>query len=215
MTAPGQHISEGQAKVGFNLVAFIWTNGILPKLDECPGLGGALNVRNVSLTKIGQLLIFRLTQPADEALTRELLPQPVRCKTVLCEAKVKQSSDEYRGRAELFLLFSQIGATDETNSAFMAESGEELKHLRSNGLLGTSVTLPIASKEGISDTASRSKRLIDIEETYRVLHRASFQGWVDACSFRVCHCGRLLVGKARISSYLYEISGLNWQAKRK
>ena len=61
----------------------------VPELDKRPGLDRAVDIRNILQAEIDQLLIFLLTQPSNEARTRQLNPQSIRRQAVLREAKVK------------------------------------------------------------------------------------------------------------------------------
>lgn len=107
----------------------------LPELDESSRFDWAINVRNISQTEVGQLLVLFLAQPADETLTRKLGSQSVCCEAVLCEAEVEKTHNGYGGCAELFLLFDKVGAADEANGTLMAECREKLQHFRSDGLI--------------------------------------------------------------------------------
>lgn len=98
----------------------------IPELNKSPRLDRTLDVGNIPQAEINQLLILFLPQKANEALTRQLLPQSVRRQTVFCKAEIEQSGDKNRRRTQLFLLLGEVGAADEADGAFMTEGGEEL-----------------------------------------------------------------------------------------
>jgi hypothetical protein len=108
----------------------------IPKLDKSPPLDRTLHIRQISQHIIHQLLIPFLAQPPHKALARQLLAEPIRREAVLGKAEVEQRRDGDGGRAELFLLFDEVGATDEANSASMPERREELQHGRGHRLRG-------------------------------------------------------------------------------
>ena len=108
----------------------------VPKFNERSSLFRTVNIRNVLQTEIDQLLVFFLTQPSNEALARQLLPQSIRRQAVLRKAEVEKTDDRYGGRSKLFLLFDKVGATNEAYSAFMTKGGQDLEHLRSDSPAG-------------------------------------------------------------------------------
>ena len=108
----------------------------IPELHKRPRLNRTLNIRNISQTKIHQFLILLLPQPANEAITRQRLPQSNSRQAIFREAEIEKPRDGDGGCAELFLLFDEIGAANETYCAFMPEGGEELKHFGGDGLGG-------------------------------------------------------------------------------
>lgn len=54
---------------------------------------------------------------------------------VFREAEVEERGYGDGGSAELFLLLGEVGATDEADSYFLAERGEERKHFGGGGLV--------------------------------------------------------------------------------
>ena len=110
----------------------------LPELDKCTSLDRTLNIRNISQTEIDQGLVSLLAQPSDKALTRQGFAESEGSKTVFGEAEVEEAGYEYGRSAELFLLFGEVGTSDEANCAFVTEGGEELQHFGGDGLIGLS-----------------------------------------------------------------------------
>lgn len=106
----------------------------IPELNKRPCLDRTINIRNISQAKIHQLLVLLLPQPANEARTRHLLPQPICRQAVFCKAEVKEASDGYGGRAELLLLLNEIGAPNKADGAFVTEGRENLEHFGCNTL---------------------------------------------------------------------------------
>ena len=117
-----------------NATAMIGLFESIPEFNKRPSLNGTLDIRNISQTKVHQFLILLLPQPANEAITRQRLPQSNSGQAIFREAEIEEPRDGDRGCAELFLLFDEIGAANETYGAFMAEGGEELKHFGGDGL---------------------------------------------------------------------------------
>ena len=106
----------------------------IPEFNKRPRLNRTLDIRNISQTKVHQLLILLLSQPADEAIARQCLSKSYSRQAIFSEAEIEEAGDGDRGCAELFLLFDEIGAANEAYGAFMAEGGEELKHFGGDGL---------------------------------------------------------------------------------
>lgn len=71
-----------------------------------------LDFRDVSKTEVCELLVLFLAEPLNEAVAGEWLAQTVGHEAVLGEAKVKQCGDICRGRAQLLLLFDEVGTAD-------------------------------------------------------------------------------------------------------
>ena len=86
-------------------------------------------------TEVHQFLVVIFAQPLDEAVARQRYSHTVRREPVFGEAEVEEGRYGNRRRAELFLLLDEVGAPDEANGAFVTQNGEELEHLRSDGLV--------------------------------------------------------------------------------
>ena len=106
----------------------------IPEFNKSPRLDRTLDIRNISQTKVHQLLILLLSQPANEAIAGQRLPKSYSRQAIFSEAEIEEACDGDRGCAELFLLFDEIGAANEAYGAFMAEGGEELQHFGGDGL---------------------------------------------------------------------------------
>lgn len=117
----------------------------IAELDESTSLDWDVQVCDVVQNVSDELLVLFLTNPLDEAVRGERLAHAVRGQAILCEAEVEERSDWDRGRAELLLLFGEIGASDEADCYFVAERGEELEHLWGNGLLSRKLACALAA----------------------------------------------------------------------
>lgn len=100
----------------------------IPELDKRASLLRQVQVGNVVQDEFGQLFVFLLADPGDEAVRGEGHAHAVGRQTVLGEAKVEEGGYGDGGGAELFLLLDEVGAADEADGDFVAESGEELEH---------------------------------------------------------------------------------------
>ena len=117
----------------------ITTNGrdidhAIPELHERPSLDRDVEVRDIVEHEPNQLLVAVFSNPLDEAVACQWDTHAVGCEAVLGEAEVKHCGDGDGLRAELFLLFCQVGAADEADGYFVAELGEELEHFGGSGL---------------------------------------------------------------------------------
>lgn len=75
--------------------------------------------------KVDELLVFIFADPFDETVGGQFLAELEGCEAVFCEAKVEERCDGDAGWfADLFLLLVEVGAADETDSAFLTEGGE-------------------------------------------------------------------------------------------
>jgi len=95
----------------------MWTRnggGVIdvPKLDKGPPLDRDVDAGDVDEAEVDQLLVAVLAEPLDEAVAGQRLVEPVRREAVLREAEVEERRDGYGGRAELFLLLGEVGASD-------------------------------------------------------------------------------------------------------
>lgn len=111
----------------------------IPKLNKRPPLNRTIDLADIPEAEIDQLLVFLLAQPSNEALACQLLPQSIGREPILRETEVEEGCHGDLGGAELFLLFHEVGAADETDGHFVTEGREELKHLRGGILAGRSI----------------------------------------------------------------------------
>ena len=107
---------------------------VIPELDECPPLHRTIDPCKVNQTKVCQLLVLFFAQPLDEAVTRQRDPHPVGHESIFGETEVEEGCYSNRRRAELFLLLDEVGAPDEADGTFVTQGGQELEHLRGDGL---------------------------------------------------------------------------------
>ncbi len=84
----------------------------VPKLDKGPPLDRDVDAGNVDEAEVDQLLVALLAEPLDEAVAGQRLAEPVRREAVFRKAEVEERRDGYGGRAELFLLLGEVGASD-------------------------------------------------------------------------------------------------------
>ena len=87
-----------------------------------------IHLAQIPQHKIHQRLILLLAQPPHKALTRKLLPEPIRRQAILGEAEVKHAryiEPLAFGTLgyELLLLFFEVGAADETDGA-LCDAGQ-------------------------------------------------------------------------------------------
>ena len=120
----------------------------IPKLHKRPPLHRYLQRSDIPQHKIHQSLVFFLAQPGDEIRAREGFSQPVGRQPVLGEAEVEEGCYGERGRAELFLLFNEVGAADEADGAFVAEGGEEGEGFGRDGLEGEERGVSLGGRGG-------------------------------------------------------------------
>lgn len=71
-----------------------------------------LHVRNILEAEVHQLLILILTEPLDETITGKGFSEAVCGQAVFGKGEIEEGGNWRRGCAELFLLFSKVGATD-------------------------------------------------------------------------------------------------------
>lgn len=109
----------------------------IAELHKRAALHGDIQVGDVVQDELDQLLVVVLADPLDEAVRRERHAHADGGQPVLREAEVEEGGDGDAGGAELFLLLGEVGAADEADGDFMAEGGEELEHLRGDGLEGS------------------------------------------------------------------------------
>ena len=77
----------------------------IPELDKRAGLDGDVQIGNVPQDEVDERRVFFLSQPADEGLRREGLPEFESRESVFREAVVEQRGYVDGGGAELLLLF--------------------------------------------------------------------------------------------------------------
>lgn len=158
------------------------------------------------------MLIALLAEPSDKTLTGQWLPKPVRGEAIFGEAEIKHGGHRDGRRAELFLLLGIIGAADVPDGAFVTEGREELQH---GGGSMLKVALAVSGGRGVSPireesefeggeqvngstyAARGSQSAIDVEETYRVLHKPLFERRVDTGSFGHFHGASKLALRGR------------------
>lgn len=127
-------------KVVTLLVAGVTANGTdvdhaIAELDEGTTLDRDVEVGNVVQAEVGKLLVFVLANVLDEAVGGQLLAELEGLETVLGEAVVEKGGDrDACGLTELLLLLDEVGATDETDGAFLTELTEEGEDFGRGGL---------------------------------------------------------------------------------
>ncbi len=130
------------------LLARVTANGAdidhaVAELDERAALDGDVQVGNVVEDERGQLLVLLLSDPLDEAAGRQRLAVLEGSQAVLGKAVVEECQDVDGRRAQLLLLLGEVGAADEANGDLLAETSEEVQHLR-RGTLRSSGTWVLA-----------------------------------------------------------------------
>lgn len=101
----------------------------IPKLHKRAPLDGDIQIRDVVQDEVDQLLEPGLAEPLDEGVCCEGLAEFEGREAVLREAVVEEGGYVcIGGLAELFLLFYEVGTTDEADCYFLSEGVEEGKH---------------------------------------------------------------------------------------
>jgi hypothetical protein len=148
----------------------------IAEFHERAALHRDVQVGDVVQDEAHQLLVVVLANPLDETVRSERHAHADGREPVLGEAVVEESRDGDAGSAELFLLFGEIGAADEADGDFVAECGEELEHLRRDGLRRGKAVLACGLWLGGGLECAHSSRgrkgAVHIEEADRVLHRS-------------------------------------------
>jgi len=98
------------------------------ELDEGAPLDGDVEVGDVVQDEAHELLVLVLADPLDEAVGGEGHAVPERRQAVLGEGEVEEGRDGHVGRAELLLLFGEVGAAYRADGALLPELGEEGEH---------------------------------------------------------------------------------------
>jgi len=106
----------------------------IPEFNKGPPLYRDINLALIAQNKIHKRLVLLLPQPDYEAIPRQHLPQSDCREPVLRKAEIKQGGDICGCRAKLFLLFCQVGATDEADGTFVPQGGEEGEHFGGDAL---------------------------------------------------------------------------------
>ena len=84
----------------------------VPEFNECPPLDGYVDAGEIHEAEVDELLVFGLAEPLDEAVAGERYAEPVGRQPVFREAEVEERGYGDGGRAELLLLFGEVGASD-------------------------------------------------------------------------------------------------------
>ena len=106
----------------------------ITELNKRAALHRDIQISHVVQDEAHKLLVVVLANPLDEAVRRERHTHANSCKSVLREAEVEEGGDGDAGGAELFLLLGEVGAADKADRDFVTEGGQELEHLRRDGL---------------------------------------------------------------------------------
>lgn len=135
--------------------------------------------------ELDELFVFLLANPLDEAVGLELLAELVGGQAVLGETKVEERGHVHatRGIADLFLLFDEVGAADETDGAFLAQPREDVEDL---GGCVLPIIGGVVSKVEVQGqvrltwtyTARGCEGSVDVKEADGVLERALGEGRV-------------------------------------
>lgn len=135
------------------------------ELDKGAPLHGTVDLAHVPQAEVHELLVLVLAQPGDEAVPRQRLAQSVGGEAVFRKGEVEEGGHVDGGRAELFLLFDEVGAADEADGAFVAEGGEEGEDFGGGGLGRMQVSGGGwgGGKGGSAYTAGGRKGAIDVE----------------------------------------------------
>ena len=133
------------------------------ELDESAALDGDVHVGNVVQDERGQLLVLLLSDPLDEAAGRQRLAVLEGSQAVLGKAEVEERQDVDGRRAQLLLLLGEVGAADEADGDLLAETSEEVQHLRGGTLRSSGtwvlVRAPIPRSRSTSVSPCPSCRL--------------------------------------------------------
>lgn len=84
----------------------------IAELNESATFLRQFDLRDISKTEVSKLLVFLLAEPSNEAVAVERLAQTVSHEAVFGEAEVEESGDIYCVRAQLLLLFDEVGTAD-------------------------------------------------------------------------------------------------------
>lgn len=166
------------------------------EFDKRASLDGDVEIRHVVQDEVDEFLVFVFADPFDEAVGGEFLAELEGSEAVFRKAKVEEGCYGDAGWfADLFLLLVEVGAADESDGAFLTESGKDgedfgrcvLWYVRGCCYYGNKwMGGKAVGKRGETNKTSRCQCAIHIEQTNRVSERTILEGRISRLSSHDC-----------------------------